>query len=90
MSQQLPTAATAASPLPVTHAAPLPAAFTNFAQLPDDAFVREPIVRALYSVSHATVWRWVKAGVIPQPVRLSPRTSAWKVGELRAALRGAS
>nr|WP_238524628.1 AlpA family phage regulatory protein [Methylotenera versatilis] len=50
------------------------------------AFVRLPIVKALYACSPATVWREVKAGRIPKPKKLSPRTTGWNVGELRQAL----
>jgi len=63
-------------------------ALTNFDQLPNSANVRLPVVMALYGVSPATVWRNVKNGRIPKPQKLTPRTTAWNVGELRAALRG--
>lgn len=63
-----------------------PEALKNFDQLPDCANVRLPIVKALYACSPATVWRGVKSGRIPQPKKLSPRTTGWNVGELRHAL----
>lgn len=66
---------------------PIPMALANFEHLPDTAFVREPVVRGLYGISHATVWRWVKAGIIPQPVKLSSKSTGWRVSDLRAALR---
>ena len=50
-----------------------------------------PVVAALYSVGPATVWRWVKAGRLPAPVKLGPNTTAWRVGELRRVMaQGAS
>jgi predicted DNA-binding transcriptional regulator AlpA len=58
----------------------------NFDSLPDFANVRQPVVEALYACSPASVWRGVTAGRIPKPRKLSPRTTAWNVGELRAAL----
>ena len=61
-------------------------ALSNFDQLPDSANVRLPIVMSLYGVSAATVWRQVKAGTIPSPRKLTPRTTAWKVKDLRGAL----
>lgn len=67
---------------------PIPMALANFEHLPDNAFVREPVVRGLYGISHATVWRWVKAGFIPKPVKLSAQSTGWRVADLRAALRG--
>ncbi|SFN15657.1 helix-turn-helix transcriptional regulator [Nitrosomonas communis] len=64
----------------------IPEALKNFDQLPDTANVRQPIVQALYACSSASIWRGVKAGRIPKPRKLSPRTTCWNVGELRAAL----
>ncbi len=64
----------------------IPAALKNFDQLPDAANVRQPVVQALYACSAASVWRGVNAGRIPKPRKLSPRTTCWNVGELRATL----
>lgn len=64
----------------------IPAALKSFDQLPDLAQVRLPVVQALYACSPASVWRGVKDGRIPKPRKLSPRTTCWNVGELRAAL----
>ena len=58
----------------------------NFDQLPDSANVRLPTVMGLYSISAATVWRQVKAGIIPSPRKLTPRTTAWSVKDLRQVL----
>jgi predicted DNA-binding transcriptional regulator AlpA len=60
----------------------------NFSLLPDEAYVRLPVVAALNGVSAATVWRWVRLGRLPQPVRRG-RTTAWQVGALRATLKRA-
>jgi predicted DNA-binding transcriptional regulator AlpA len=60
-----------------------------FDQLPDSANVRQPVVQALYACSSASVWRGIHAGRIPKPRKLSPRTTCWNVGELRAALAAA-
>ena len=64
----------------------IPKALVNFDSLPDSANVRQPVVQALYACSAASVWRGVKAGRIPKPRKLSPRTTCWNVGELRQAL----
>ena len=64
----------------------LPATLQNFDALPDSASVRQPTVEALWACSPASVWRGVKAGRIPAPRKLSPRVTAWNVGELRKAL----
>ena len=64
----------------------LQTALQNFDQLPNAAHVRERVVAAVLGCSRATVWRWSKSGRIPQPIRLSPRVSAWNVGQLRQTL----
>lgn len=62
------------------------AALENFDRLPASAFVRLPVVAALFGCSAPTVWRRVQSGHIPQPRKLGPRVTAWNVGELREAL----
>lgn len=37
-----------------------------------------------YKVSRATIWRWVKEGRFPQPVKLSPWTTRWREEDLQA------
>jgi len=64
----------------------IPDALKNFDSLPDSAWVREPIVKALLGCSSATVWRYAKMGIIPAPQKRGPRISAWNVGELRRSL----
>ena len=61
----------------------LPKALAHFDNLPDSAHVRLPVVAAWRGISEATVWRHVKAGLLPVPVKLGPNTTAWNVGALR-------
>jgi len=62
----------------------IPVGLAEFDQLPDSAFVRLPVVRAVNgNVGSATVWRWCKAGILPAPHKIGPNTTAWNVGELR-------
>ena len=68
---------------------PLSEALKHFDHLPDAASVRQPVVQALFACSSASIWRGVKAGRIPKPRKLSPRTTCWNVGELRQALAAA-
>lgn len=63
----------------------IPDALINFDLLPDSAYIRLPVVKALLSISVATVWRMVKTGQL-KTHKLSPRTTAFNVGELRAEL----
>lgn len=57
-----------------------------FDQLPDCAWVRKPMVMALFGVSNTTLWRWGNEGRIPKPTLIGPRVSAWRVGDLRKFL----
>lgn len=70
----------------VQRCAQVPSALINFPSLPDDALVRLPVVTGLFACSPATVWRRVKSKALPAPRKLSERITAWRVGDLRAAL----
>lgn len=61
------------------------ARLAGFDELPASAYVRLPIVAALFSISVSTVWRWSRMGNLPAPVRTG-RTTLWKVGDLRSTL----
>lgn len=63
----------------------LPNALVNFDQLPNSAYVRLPVMIQLYGVSATTIWRCC-GKTIPKPVKLTPRTTCWNVGEIRKAL----
>ena len=56
---------------------------TNFDDLPGDAFLRQPQVLNLVPFSSATLWRKVKDGSFPSPVKLSERCTAWKIQAIR-------
>lgn len=69
---------------------------SNFDLLPDSAFVREAqLVHRCYRRDGATalpfgpttLWRMVRVGEFPKPVKLSTRVSAWRVGDVRAWIR---
>ena len=64
----------------------IPEALANFESLPPSSFIRLPVIKRLYGVSSATIWRGVKNGTIPKPSKLSERCTAWNVGLVRAAL----
>ncbi|MBX7229998.1 MAG: AlpA family phage regulatory protein [Burkholderiaceae bacterium] len=65
----------------------------SFDKLPDSAFIREsqlvqspkrPHTPAPLPFSAPTLWRKVKTGTFPKPVKLSKRVTAWQVGQVRA------
>jgi prophage regulatory protein len=73
-----------------------------FENLPDSAFIREKQILGtanksqdreqaerpkVVPVSRSTWRRLVKAGIAPQPVKLSVGVVAWRVGDLREWLR---
>ena len=72
--------------IPMPAAARVDPALSAFDVLPDSSFVRLPVVRGLFACSPITVWRRVRNGTLPKPVKLSPRVTAWRVGDLRKAL----
>ena len=82
------------TPIAASIPAEKPAAIIpSFDALPDGAFIREaqlvqspkhPNRPAPLPFSAPTLWRKVKAGTFPKPVKLSERVTAWKVGDIRA------
>jgi len=44
--------------------------------------MRLPAVLAVYPVSKTTWWAGVKSGRYPQPVKLGPKTTAWKASDI--------
>ena len=60
-------------------------ALLGFDELPDSAFVRLPVVAALFAISHSTVWRWSRLGYLPNPRKINGIT-VWRVGLLREVI----
>ena len=62
-------------------------------QLPEIGFLRlhqivgnpkaYPPIPAIIPVSRSTWWLGVKSGRFPKPVKLGPRTTAWKIEDIR-------
>jgi prophage regulatory protein len=66
-----------------------------FDALSDGALVRQsqlvssayhPGTPVLLPFSAPTLWRMVKQGTFPKPIKLSARVTCWKVGQIRAWL----
>lgn len=56
----------------------------NATELPAAAFVRQAqLIPSILPFSAATLWRKVKNGSFPAPVKLSDRVTAWKTDEVR-------
>lgn len=69
-------------------------------KLPETGFLRlsqiigdkkaNPPVPALIPVCKSTWWASVKSGRYPQPVKLSPGVTAWRVEDVRALIEQAA
>lgn len=64
-------------------------ALETFPFLPDEALIGVHVVGALLGRSRASIWRDVERGRLTHPVKVGHSTR-WRVGDVRAALAGAS
>ena len=65
-------------------------------QLPETGYLRlpqiignpkaQPPIPAVIPISKSAWWAGVKSGRFPKPVKLGPRTTAWKVEDIRALI----
>ena len=57
--------------------------------LPASGYIRQSrLLAEVVPISGATLWRKVKAGTFPQPVKLSERVTAWRVEDVRQWMQG--
>lgn len=54
--------------------------------LPEAGFVRIKQILAVYPIGRSTWWAGVKSGRFPRPVKLGPRTTAWRVEDIQRLL----
>ena len=54
--------------------------------LPSEGLVRLPEILAAIPISKSGWYAGVKLGRYPSPVKLGPRTAAWRVSEIRALI----
>lgn len=61
---------------------------SQFQQLPipTTGFLRLPQVLALIPVGRSSWWRGCKTGRYPKPVKLGPRTTAWRAEDIAALM----
>jgi prophage regulatory protein len=57
-----------------------------FNTLAPEAYVRQKLLLQIVPISNATLWRKVKSGEFPRPIKFSPMVTAWRVSEIRALL----
>jgi prophage regulatory protein len=56
-------------------------------QLPEVGFIRLAQVLAVIPVSKSSWWAGIKDGRFPKPLKLGPRTTVWRVEDIRALLQ---
>jgi len=54
--------------------------------LPETGFVRLATVLALIPVGKSSWWEGIKNGRFPKPIKLGPRTTAWRVEDIRTLI----
>lgn len=54
-----------------------------YGALPATGFVRLADLRQIIPLSDSSIWRRVKAGTFPTPVKLSERVTAWRAEAIR-------
>jgi predicted DNA-binding transcriptional regulator AlpA len=59
-------------------------AFIMATNIPTSGFLRLPQVLAIVPVSKSTWWEGCKNGRFPKPVKLTPRTTAWRAEDIEA------
>ena len=60
----------------------------SLGSLPESGYVRQSqLIPSIFPFSSATLWRMVKAGTFPKPVKLGPRITAWRVEDIRELLQ---
>jgi predicted DNA-binding transcriptional regulator AlpA len=58
---------------------------SQFRYHPDQLLTADEVA-AWVRISTRTVWRWTAPGKLPQPVRLSPRCTRWRAGDIQQFL----
>ena len=60
--------------------------FDNELTLPRAGFVRLRVILALIPISTTAWWSGVKTGRFPRPIKIGPRTTAWRVEDIRGLI----
>ena len=58
----------------------------TIANLPAVGYVRLPQILKIFPVSKSAWWEGCRSGVFPKPVKLGPRTTAWRVEDILALM----
>ena len=55
--------------------------------IPATGFLRLPQVLALFPISKTSWWEGCKEGRFPKPIKLGPRTTAWRAEDIAALVQ---
>lgn len=56
-------------------------------KIPATGFIRQSqLLGPMLPIGATTLWRWVRQGKFPKPVKLSERVTAWRAEDVRAWL----
>ena len=55
--------------------------------IPSTGFLRLPQVLAIIPISKSVWWEGCKTGRFPKPVKLGPRTTAWRAEDITALVK---
>jgi predicted DNA-binding transcriptional regulator AlpA len=64
-------------------------ALAGYENLPDSALVQISAFRDLLAISSSTVWRRAKLeSEFPKPIKIGPRATRWRLGDIRQLAKG--
>lgn len=82
-------AQTEPTPPPVRTASPSPVGNTALGNVPLDQLLTRKQLKGLVPISNMTLWRWMKKGEFPEPIRRNGRTY-WRASEVQAWIEAQS
>ena len=54
--------------------------------LPEVGFIRLKVILNIIPISKSSWWQGIREGKYPQPIKLGPNTTFWRVEDIRALL----
>lgn len=61
----------------------------NLHDVPVAGYLRQnQLVGSILPIGASTLWRWVKLGKFPKPIKLSERVTVWRAEDVRAWMDG--
>ncbi|GHV54375.1 hypothetical protein FACS1894206_07030 [Deltaproteobacteria bacterium] len=55
--------------------------------IPSIGFLRLPQILTIFPISKSAWWEGCKTGRFPRPIKLGPRTTAWKAEDIAALVQ---